>query len=145
MLRTALVSCFLAACSHLSQAKPINLEPGLWATHMQMQMNGVAAPSGDRVQTRCMTAQDMEDVSQFIPQIARKGCVIQPARRSGNAWSWTLDCAQGPVKERGMGQVTYLSATHYTGILETVVDMPGGQVEQIKISYDSQRKGVCAN
>ncbi|MES2364905.1 MAG: DUF3617 family protein [Pseudomonadota bacterium] len=145
MLRTTLGFCCLAACSHLSQAKPINLEPGLWSTHMQMQMNGVATPSGDRLQTRCMTAQDMEDVSQFIPRIARKGCVIQPARRSGNAWSWTLDCAQGPVKERGMGQVTYLSATHYTGILETVVDMPGGQAEQIKISYDSERKGACAN
>lgn len=145
MLRTTLVSCFLAACSHLGQAKPINLEPGLWSTHMQMQMNGVAAPSGDRVQTRCMTAQDMDDVSQFIPRIVRKGCIIQSARRSGNTWSWTLDCPQGPVKERGMGQVTYLDTTRYTGILETLVDMPGGQTEQIKINYDSKRSGVCTH
>ncbi|MEO6147278.1 MAG: DUF3617 family protein [Sulfuriferula sp.] len=145
MLRTVLVSVLLAACSHLSLAKPINLEPGLWVTHMQMQMNGVAAPSGDRVQTRCMTTQDMEDISQFVPQIVRNGCAIQSARHSGNAWSWTLGCEHDQVKERGMGQVTYLRANYYTGILETVVDMPGGQVEQIKISYDGQRKGVCAH
>jgi len=70
---------------------------------------------------------------------------IHPAFRGMIEHHVKDDTNSRPVKERGMGQVTYLSATHYTGILETVVDMPGGQTEQIKINYDSQRKGVCSN
>jgi len=143
MLRTAIATFLLAAGSHVSLAAPINLEPGLWTTHMQMQMNGVAAPSGDRVQTRCMTAQDMQNASQFIPQILRNGCAIQSARRSGDTWSWTLSCAQSSLREHGMGEVTFLSPSRYTGILNTVVDLPAGQTEQIKINYDSRRSGAC--
>lgn len=143
MKRAAFASILLAASIHASLAAPINMEPGLWTTRMQMQMNGVSVPSGDRTQTRCVTAQDMQNASQLIPQIARNGCTIQSARRSGDTWSWTINCERGALREHGMGQVTYLSTTRYTGILHTVVDLPAGQTEQIKMNYDSSRSGAC--
>jgi hypothetical protein len=115
-------------------ARPADrVQPGLWEVTATVELPGAATPLPPTTQTACLSQHDVD--AELVPELAKGGCRVSDARRSGDKVTWKLDC--GPAG-KGQGEIVYQGPTAYQGwmTLET-----GGTV--VRTTIRAKRVGGC--
>jgi len=109
------------------------VQPGLWEVTATVELPGAATPAPPSTQTECLSQHDVD--AELVPELAKGGCRVTDARRSGDRVTWKLDCG---ALGKGEGEVVYQGPTAYQGWMRLET---GGTT--VRTTIRAKRVGGC--
>jgi len=136
ILRSLVLAAGVAAAG---PALAQGLEPGEW--EFNSTMSSAMLPKPQQMTFRhCIRKEDADNPERWMGEKQREtDCKFTPLKKSGDGYSWTMDCPKSKMKGSGtvkMGQGTMQSEMRMSGDA-------GGKPFEMQTKMSGKRLGAC--